>query len=433
MQITHEQISDGLDRALYVTNERVETAIFLALGREKPLLIEGPAGAGKTEVAKVLAEILHTELIRLQCYEGLDEARALEEWNYQKQLLRMQADEQQGIRWEELSEHIFSRVFLLERPLLKAITSPSRVVLLIDEVDKADEEFEAFLLELLSDFQVSVPELGTLKARERPVVILTSNRARELSEALRRRCLHLFIDFPGSEQERKIIELKVPELDAKLAAEAARFVGAIRKLGLRKPPSIAETLDWARANSTPTRCAPRWASCSSTKTIAPRWNRKPRRSRRVVNPRRRSMPRLRDQLVSFIAALREAGVRISVAESIDAMNAVAAVGLERARMHEALAAALIKDEADRAIFDEAFNRFFAVPRAHRGEHPDQRGDQISAAAGRGRPGEDPSPRDDAPPRKSEAPRDRAGASDRDEKSSPSDAKPSKKTRTAHRD
>ncbi|MGH7924711.1 MAG: AAA family ATPase [Candidatus Binatus sp.] len=247
MEITHEQISEGLKRAKYVTNERVETAIFLALALEKPLLIEGPAGAGKTEVAKVVAEILQTELIRLQCYEGLDEARALYEWNYQKQLLRMQADEHEGLHWEELSEHIFSRDFLLERPLLRAITSPSRIVLLIDEVDKADEEFEAFLLELLSDFQISVPELGTLKAHERPAVILTSNRARELSEALRRRCLHLFIDFPGTEQERKIIELKVPELDAKLAAEAARFVGAIRKLGLRKPPSIAETLDWARA------------------------------------------------------------------------------------------------------------------------------------------------------------------------------------------
>ena len=247
MQTTHEQISDGLKRAKYVTNERVETAIFLALALEKPLLIEGPAGAGKTEVAKVLAEILHTELIRLQCYEGLDEARALYEWNYQKQLLRMQADEQQGLRWEELSEHIFSRDFLLERPLLKAITSPSRVVLLIDEVDKADEEFEAFLLELLSDFQVTVPELGTIRARAIPVVVLTSNRVRELSEALRRRCLHLFIDFPGAEQERRIVQLKVPGLDEKLATEAARFVGAVRKQGLKKPPSIAETLDWARA------------------------------------------------------------------------------------------------------------------------------------------------------------------------------------------
>src|ERR1700734_1683219 len=168
MEITHEQISDGLRRARYVTNERVETAIFLALALEKPLLIEGPAGAGKTEVAKVVAEILHTELIRLQCYEGLDEARALYEWNYKKQLLRMQAGENQGLRWEQLRENICSRDFLLERPLLRAITSASRVVLLIDEIDKADEEFEAFLLELLSGFQISVPDLGTLKACERP-------------------------------------------------------------------------------------------------------------------------------------------------------------------------------------------------------------------------------------------------------------------------
>ena len=247
MDITAEFVAEGLRRARYITNERVETALFLALALDKPLLIEGPAGSGKTEVAKVLAEILHTELIRLQCYEGLDEARALYEWNYQKQLLRLQADEHQGLRWEELSEHLFSREYLLERPLLKAISTPRKAVLLIDEIDKADEEFEAFLLELLSDFQVSVPELGTLRAIERPAVVLTSNRARELSEALRRRCLHLFIDFPGIEQERRIIELKVPELDARMAAEAARLVNALRKLDLKKPPSIAETLDWARA------------------------------------------------------------------------------------------------------------------------------------------------------------------------------------------
>jgi MoxR-like ATPase len=247
METTREAVAEGLERARYVTNERVKMAIYLALALEKPLLIEGPAGAGKTEVAKVIAEMLPAELIRLQCYEGLDEARALYEWNYQKQLLRLQADEDQGLSWEQVSEHIFSRDYLLERPLLKAITSMRKAVLLIDEIDKADEEFEAFLLELLSDFQVSVPELGTLKARERPIVVLTSNRARELSEALRRRCLHLFIDFPGVEQERRIVELKVPELDKRLAAEVARFAGAIRKLGLRKPPSIAETLDWARA------------------------------------------------------------------------------------------------------------------------------------------------------------------------------------------
>jgi MoxR-like ATPase len=247
MDVTPEFVAAGLKRAHYITNQRVETAIFLALALDKPLLVEGPAGSGKTEVAKVLAAMLSTELVRLQCYEGLDEARALYEWNYQKQLLRLQADEAQGARWEDVSEHIFSREYLLERPLLKAITAPRRIVLLIDEIDKADEEFEAFLLELLSDFQVTVPELGTLRAHERPVVVLTSNRARELSEALRRRCLHLFIDFPGIEQERRIIELKVADIDERLAAEAARFVSAVRKLGLRKPPSIAETLDWVRA------------------------------------------------------------------------------------------------------------------------------------------------------------------------------------------
>jgi MoxR-like ATPase len=247
VDVTAEFVAEGLRRSRYITNERVETAVFLALALEKPLLIEGPAGSGKTEVAKVLAEVLGTGLIRLQCYEGLDEARALYEWNYQKQLLRLQADEHQGHRWDELSNHLFSREYLLERPLLKAISAARRVVLLIDEIDKADEEFEAFLLELLSDFQVSVPELGTVRAIERPVVVLTSNRARELSEALRRRCLHLFIDFPGIDQERRIIELKVPGLDARLAIEAARLVNAIRKLDLKKSPSIAETLDWARA------------------------------------------------------------------------------------------------------------------------------------------------------------------------------------------
>ncbi len=247
MKITQEFVAAGLRNARYVTNERVETAVFLALALEKPLLVEGPAGAGKTEIAKVLAEMLGTELVRLQCYEGLDEARALYEWNYQKQLLRLQADEAQGLGWEQLSQHIFSREYLLERPLLKAISSPHKTVLLIDEIDKSDEEFEAFLLELLSDFQISIPELGTIRARHRPVVVLTSNRARELSEALRRRCLHLFIDFPGIEQERRILQLKIPDLDSALAAAAARFVNSLRKLELAKQPSIAETLDWVRA------------------------------------------------------------------------------------------------------------------------------------------------------------------------------------------
>jgi MoxR-like ATPase len=246
MDITHEQVRAGLRAARYVTTPRVETALFLALALDKPLLAEGPAGAGKTELGKVLARMLETELVRLQCYEGLDEARALFEWNYQKQLLRIQADQAEGRTWEDVSSHIFSADFLLERPLLKALVAPRRVVLLIDEVDKADPEFEAFLLEVLSDFQVSVPELGTIHARQRPVVVLTSNRSRELSEALVRRCLHLFIEFPGPEKEAEIVGLKVPELDDRLRVQVARFIAGLRKLDLRKAPSIAETLDWAR-------------------------------------------------------------------------------------------------------------------------------------------------------------------------------------------
>ncbi|HVO24959.1 MAG TPA: MoxR family ATPase [Candidatus Margulisiibacteriota bacterium] len=245
--ITPELVRSGLQKAFYLTTPRVETVLYLALALEKPLLIEGPAGAGKTEIGKVLACTLQTELVRLQCYEGLDEARALYEWNYQKQLLRIQADRAGDLEWSEVTQHIFSREYLLERPLLHAITAPHKVVLLIDEVDKADEEFEAFLLEVLSDFQVSIPELGTVTARHRPVVVLTSNRTRELSEALKRRCLYLYLDFPGVEIEREIIRLKVPDLDAALREQVARFVHGLRKLELRKVPSIAEALDWARA------------------------------------------------------------------------------------------------------------------------------------------------------------------------------------------
>jgi MoxR-like ATPase len=247
MDITREQISAGLERSRYITTEAVETVLFLALTLERPLLTEGPAGAGKTEIGKVMAATLDAELIRLQCYEGLDEAKALYEWNYQKQLLRIQADRDQGLSGEEVTQHVFARDYLLERPLLRAITTPRRAVLLIDEIDKADEEFEAFLLELLSDFQVTIPELGTIRATHRPVVVLTSNRARELSEALKRRCLYLWLDFPGVEKEREIIALKVPELEPRLQEHVARFVHGLRKLDLHKTPSIAETLDWARA------------------------------------------------------------------------------------------------------------------------------------------------------------------------------------------
>jgi MoxR-like ATPase len=246
MEVTADTVRAGMAAARYVTTPRVETVVYLALVLEKPLLVEGPAGAGKTELAKVVAAMLATELIRLQCYEGLDAAHALYEWNYQKQLMRLQAD-RESAGWSELKGHIFSREYLLERPLLRAISAPQRAVLLIDEVDKADEELEAFLLEVLAEYQVTVPELGTIAARERPVAILTSNQRRELSEALKRRCLHLYLDFPGVEKEREIIALKVPALDADLAARVAEFVARLRKLDLKKAPSIAETLDWARA------------------------------------------------------------------------------------------------------------------------------------------------------------------------------------------
>jgi MoxR-like ATPase len=244
--MTIDDVRAGLREARYITTPRVETALFLVLKLGKPLLAEGPAGAGKTELAKVLAAMLGTELVRLQCYEGLDEARALFEWNYQKQLLRIQADRTEGRAWNEVAHDVFARDFLLERPLLRAITATAPVVLLIDEIDKADAEFEAFLLEVLSDFQVSVPELGTIRATARPVVVLTSNRTRELSDALLRRCLHLFVDFPGPEKEAEIIALKVPEADEALGQQVARFVAGLRRLDLQKAPSIAETLDWAR-------------------------------------------------------------------------------------------------------------------------------------------------------------------------------------------
>jgi MoxR-like ATPase len=231
----------------YVADRALAMTVLLATRIDKPMLLEGEAGVGKTEVAKVLARALETELIRLQCYEGLDVHTALYEWNYARQMLSIRVAEAAGERREAIEQSLFAEDFLLERPLLRAITADRRVVLLIDEVDKSDEEFEAFLLEVLSDFQVTVPELGTIPARHRPVVVLTSNCTREPSEALKRRCLHLYVDFPGTEKEAEILALKVPEADEKLREQVAQFVHRLRKLDLKKAPSIAETLDWCRA------------------------------------------------------------------------------------------------------------------------------------------------------------------------------------------
>ncbi len=247
MNISLPDLKKGFTEAGYICNESTALTVFLTLELNKPLLIEGAPGVGKTEMGKVLAEIMAADLIRLQCYEGLDETKALYEWNYQRQLLRIQMNrnlEEGQVREEDL----FSEQYLLERPLLKAIQAQKRPVLLIDEVDKCDPEFEAFLFEVLSDFQVSIPELGTIKARQIPVVVLTSNNERELSDGLKRRCLYLYLDFPSVEDEVRIIKAKVPEAADRLAWEVARVVARLRQEGdLRKKPSIAETLDWVRA------------------------------------------------------------------------------------------------------------------------------------------------------------------------------------------
>jgi MoxR-like ATPase len=249
-QIQIPQLSD-ISKLLYeqgyITDDSVAMSVFLSLQLNKPLLVEGPAGVGKTEIAKVLAKALNTDLIRLQCYEGLDATHALYEWNYQRQLLHLKAAEQQQQSIEEKENTIFSDAFLLKRPLLKAITYHKKPVLLIDEIDRSDEEFESFLLEILSDWQITIPEIGTITATHIPQVILTGNRTRELSEALRRRCLYLYIDYPDFEKEWLIVKNKIPGIDNKLGEQICRFMQQLRTMKLEKTPGIAETLDWAMA------------------------------------------------------------------------------------------------------------------------------------------------------------------------------------------
>jgi MoxR-like ATPase len=241
-----DEVASGLRRVGYLPDGSTALVSFLATKLDKPVLVEGPAGVGKTELAKALAKYLERTLVRLQCYEGLDEAKALYEWNYRKQLLRIQT-EADGTGWDSVQDDIFGEEFLLQRPLMTAIASEQPVVLLIDEIDKTDQEFEAMLLELLSDFQISIPELGRVDAKSQPVVLLTSNNTRELTEALKRRCLYLWLDYPNLEHELEIVRLHSPQLDERIARKLVEIVHQVRELDLKKPPSIAESIDWARA------------------------------------------------------------------------------------------------------------------------------------------------------------------------------------------
>jgi MoxR-like ATPase len=241
-----DDVAEGLRGVGYLPGESTALVAYLATKLGKPVLVEGPAGVGKTELAKALSAYLRRELVRLQCYEGLDEAKALYEWNYRKQLLRIQA-EASDTGWDAVQEDIFGEEFLLARPLMTAIASEQPVVLLIDEIDKTDQEFEAMLLEVLSDFQISIPELGRVQSRTHPVVLLTSNNSRELTEALKRRCLYLWLDYPSLEHELEIVRLHAPDLSETVARRLVEVVGMVRDLDLKKPPSIAESIDWARA------------------------------------------------------------------------------------------------------------------------------------------------------------------------------------------
>ena len=247
MALDKKELAKALSETGYVADEGLATALVLTDLLKRPLLLEGEAGVGKTEVAKALADLYDTNLIRLQCYEGLDRSDAIYEWNYQRQLLAIKAHEGSGESADEVEDAVFSEKYLLERPLLAAIREDKPAVLLIDEIDRADEEFEAFLLEILSDYQISIPELGTVTATSIPLVVLTSNGTRELSDALRRRCLYHFVDYPSEDKEVRILTARLPQIDVTLAQQIAGFVAKVRKEDLRKVPGVAETLDWAAA------------------------------------------------------------------------------------------------------------------------------------------------------------------------------------------
>ena len=364
-----DALEDALRGADYLPDRGLSTALFLALELEKPLLLEGEAGVGKTEAAKSLAVATGARLIRLQCYEGLDVAHAVYEWNYPRQLLHIRAAQEGTVSEDEL----FGPEFLIRRPLLEAIESDGPVVLLIDEIDRADEEFEAFLLEVLSDFQITVPELGTISATRRPAVILTSNRTRELHDALKRRALFHWIGHPSIEREIEIVRLRVPAIPERLAAEAAAFVRELRGLDLSKPPGVAETIDWAMALE---RARPQGAGRGGRPADprlgaeVPRGHRDrprrdalaPRRDARGPRPRARRMSTgdvITRHVVTFGRVLREAGLEVGPGRVIDGLRALDAVDLTRQEdVYFALRQTLVSRHDELELFDRAFAAWF---------------------------------------------------------------------------
>ena len=357
-------VDAGLRSVGYLPGESTALVAFLAAKLGKPVLVEGPAGVGKTELAKALAAYLDRTLVRLQCYEGLDEAKALYEWNYRKQLLRIQA-EAEGTGWEDVQDDIFGEEFLLERPLMTAIASPEPVVLLIDEIDKTDQEFEAMLLEVLSDFQISIPELGRVEARTHPVVLLTSNNTRELTEALKRRCLYLWLDYPSLEHELEIVRLHAPELDERVARKLVEVIAMVRDLDLKKPPSIAESIDWARALLLLGAAGHRRATFNDTMSVIVKHRTDldvvaERVGVQAVEPRSAPEQPVRRAASSSSAtscaarACRSARPRCSTRSPRSS-----SVGwTDHDVFREALAATLAKSQEDRRVFELVFDRFF---------------------------------------------------------------------------